>query len=80
MSIGDSLGFGSGEASTYRLTEVGKRRVEMQNGTGFELMILKTLDEKGPSTASELARAMQTYDVDKVRIVLKELKSKGCIQ
>jgi len=79
MGIGESFGFGSGEISTYRLTEVGKQRVEMQNGTGFELMILTKLNQNGPSTASELARAMQTYDTDKVKIVLKELKAKGCV-
>ena len=79
MGIGDSFGFGSGEASTYRLTEVGKQRVEMQNGTGFELMILTKLNQNGPSTISELARAMQTYDSDKVKIVVRELKQKGCV-
>jgi hypothetical protein len=79
MGIGESFGFGSGEASTYRLTEVGKQRIEMQNGTGFELMILTKLNQNGPSTSAEIARAMQTYDTDKVKIVLKELKQKGCV-
>jgi DNA-binding MarR family transcriptional regulator len=80
MGIGESFGFGSGEASTYRLTEVGKQRIEMQNGTGFELQILQKLDQQGPSTSSEVARYIQTYDQEKVKMTLRELKQKGCIQ
>jgi DNA-binding MarR family transcriptional regulator len=72
--------FDVGEGSaTYRLTEVGKRRVEMQNGTGFELQILMKLDQQGPSTPSEIARYLQTYDTEKVRLTLTELKKKGCV-
>jgi hypothetical protein len=70
------LGEGS---STYRLTEVGKKRIEMQNGTGFELQILTKLDQQGPSTPAEIARYLQTFDTDKIRLTLTELKKKGCV-
>lgn len=78
MGVGDFLGQDQGTI-TYRLTEVGKMRVEQQEGTGFELGILKVLDQHGPSTPAEVARHMNTFDTDKVKFVCKELKKKGIV-
>lgn len=65
-----------GGTRTWRLTPIGERKLEMQLGTGIEMRILRALKENGPSTHSEIARTIQTFDFEKVKIVLGDMKSK----
>jgi len=60
------------------LTEIGKNRVESQQGTGYEIRILQYLDEYGPSTFAEISRGTN-YDFEKVKAVCWELKEKQCL-
>lgn len=78
-SLGGNIGGGSSEGKVAKLTPVGEQRLQMNNGSGKELDILRALKEMGPSTPAEIGRRIQDYDTDRIKHVLGELRSKEAV-